>query len=124
MPAIIFFIESPLGWRTADGRSGATYPMERRFSIRDWRSCPDNTRRARGGGSGRPVGLALLDERLHTLERRRLHHVARHRAAGVLVRGGGAGLDLPIEELLAERDRDARLGDDRGDDRFDLGVER
>ena len=43
------------------------------FSIRDWRSCPDNLtlRRRRLLDASRPGGLALVDERLHALERRR-----------------------------------------------------
>ena len=67
-------------------------------------------------------GLPLLDEGLHTVERTRVHHVARHRAAGVGVGGGDAGLDLAVEERLAERERRTRLRDDGGDERQHLPL--
>ena len=43
--------------------------------------------------------------------------------AGHLVGGLDAGLDLPVEQLLAHRDRDARLGDDGCSQRVDFGIE-
>src|SRR5688572_6634880 len=52
--------------------------------------------RSRVGASAR----FLVDERLHAIERACIHHVARHRAAGVVVGGGDAGFELPVEQGL------------------------
>ena len=41
-----------------------------------------------------------------------VHHVAGHGLAGVVIGGGDAGFELAVEQRLAHRDRDTRLGDD------------
>src|SRR5690606_6198950 len=75
------------------------------------------------GAGSVPARGTLLEESLHALERRRLHHVARHRLPGELVGALDAHLELPVEEILAQRDRLARLGDDALDQRVDRRVE-
>ena len=72
----------------------------------------------------RPGRRALVDEGLHALERGLVHHVAGHRLAGVVVGGRDAAARAGDRKRLAQRDRDARLGDDAGDQRLDLGIER
>ena len=67
-------------------------------------------------GLGRPVGRALLDERLHALKCTRIHHVGRHGRPGVGIRVGDAGLDLAIEQRLAHCDSRARFRDNLRDE--------
>ena len=114
-------------WTTSSPAAGIS---SRRLVPRDgWAIAASASIRATGKGSiltprHRPARRALLDEGLYTLECTRVHHVAGHRRTGVLVGGYDALLELAIEQCLAERDRDARLRDDAGDQRLDLVIER
>ena len=73
--------------------------------------------------SAAPVRAPLLDEGLHAFQRGLVHHVAGHGLGRVGVGSGNAFFELPVEQRLAQRQRDARLREYRLNPLLHSGIE-